>query len=580
MSWLWRCWCHCCGTKREEEEDQEEICSPVNSNSSHVADSESSQNSEDMGKVFSRLGLSRESEDQAASKPLTVDAEEVTPNDVVVPQSTISVVHPPKSATTPIPPVPSSPHYPLATPRSPLRRSLEDATTPGSSPTKPPEKRMKGDLQDPEIPILCDDHSIDYIQQSKVMLIMKGLPGSGKSYLADRICRVYQNVVVCSADKYFMQDGEYKFDREKLKEAHENSQQTAKDAAERNTPVIIIDNTNVRNWEMGAYLGLARDFLYTPLVLEAQTPWAFDPQELTLRNKHGVPKEILVQKVKSYQPVQPLYYGWFLNEADSWKLCDIAKSWLQAAINVEQFYKDLSHHFDVVSPEELLRTYSRQTYRDGGSILHCTANFTARGKDESSREYINNPIVKSAMGKCFPLHVIGFIITPRTFGVRLRLTVNQLDLWGQDDTETVPSIISHPHEPKKHKRNEPTEKKTDKENDIRHSLFSTTPLHSSCTVTITQLNSLSQADQFHPTSGKGSRAHITMGCAPGVKPVTTGFDLIDIVRREKEAQSSLTDVLETFTLPGGTLRNYGEGSWALYLDKELQISSLFSAYYG
>lgn len=184
------------------------------------------------------------------------------------------------------------------------------------------------------------------------------------------------------------------------------------------------------------------------------------------------------------------------------------------------------------------------------------------------------------MGKCFPLYVIGFTLTPRTFGARLRLTENQLDLWGQDDTETNPSIISHPHQPKKHSDKRTKEKEAGKENDLRHSLFNQVP-QELCKDTLTcEEKCLSQADQFHPTSGKGSRAHITIGCAPGVKPVTTGYDLVNIVRREKEAQSSLTDVTETFSMSGGTLRNYGDGMWALYLDKEIKVSSLFSAYYG
>lgn len=41
----------------------------------------------------------------------------------------------------------------------------------------------------------------------QVMLILKGLPGSGKSYLAEKISQLYENVVVCSADKFFLQDG-------------------------------------------------------------------------------------------------------------------------------------------------------------------------------------------------------------------------------------------------------------------------------------------------------------------------------------------------------------------------------------
>lgn len=82
-----------------------------------------------------------------------------------------------------------------------------------------------------------------------------------------------------------------------MKEAHESCQQAAREAVKSNKSVVVIDNTNVRNWEMAIYLELARDHLYIPVVLEPQTPWAFDPQELFKRNSHGVELEILQQKV-------------------------------------------------------------------------------------------------------------------------------------------------------------------------------------------------------------------------------------------------------------------------------------------
>jgi predicted kinase len=41
----------------------------------------------------------------------------------------------------------------------------------------------------------------------KELILLRGLPGSGKSTLAKMICS--QHV---EADKFYMQDGEYKFD--------------------------------------------------------------------------------------------------------------------------------------------------------------------------------------------------------------------------------------------------------------------------------------------------------------------------------------------------------------------------------
>lgn len=89
----------------------------------------------------------------------------------------------------------------------------------------------------------------------------------------------------------------YHFEAEKLKDAHESCQEAARTAAEENCHVIVIDNTNVRNWEMKFYLNLAREQCYIPLVLEPQTPWAMDCSELSFRNAHDLPEKIIAQKV-------------------------------------------------------------------------------------------------------------------------------------------------------------------------------------------------------------------------------------------------------------------------------------------
>ena len=49
----------------------------------------------------------------------------------------------------------------------------------------------------------------------KQLILLRGLPGSGKSTFANLLGGIH-----VEADQYFMQDGEYKFDASKLKQAH------------------------------------------------------------------------------------------------------------------------------------------------------------------------------------------------------------------------------------------------------------------------------------------------------------------------------------------------------------------------
>lgn len=164
-------------------------------------------------------------------------------------------------------------------------------------------------------PFFNDRETVEYIRDAKVMFIMRGLPGSGKSTIVKMITEVYPCAVPCSADDYFQQpDGSYKFNRSQLSFAHEFCQEKAKGACVKSCPVIVIDNTNVKMWEMRKYADLASSFNYTVVTVQPRTPWKFNPTELAKRNKHAVDAETIRQRLRQFDEGIPLYYGWFLNE--------------------------------------------------------------------------------------------------------------------------------------------------------------------------------------------------------------------------------------------------------------------------
>ena len=103
--------------------------------------------------------------------------------------------------------------------------------------------------------------------------------------------------MVCSADDYFLQDGKYNFDPAHLSEAHAACQNKAKDSCNRGMNVVVVDNTNVRRWEMKFYLELAHQRDYIVVLVQPKTPWKWNPVELAARNKHGVDVVTLKRKV-------------------------------------------------------------------------------------------------------------------------------------------------------------------------------------------------------------------------------------------------------------------------------------------
>lgn len=474
---------------------------------------------------------------------------------------------------------------PLATPRSPLVRGI-GLITPPTTPVLPPSKRLKGgDTQYMNFPILLEEKTIEYIQRNKLMVILRGLSGSGKSTLCDNIKKVYQDAVICSADNFFMVDGVYDFNPEKLKDAHQYCQKCAQQAAKRNCHVIIIDNTNVRHWEYQVYLKMCKEYNYVAVVLEPQTPWGFNAEELAHRNTHGLTAEFLAKKLKMYQQALPIYFAWFVNEVDSQTITKIAWQWMESSLReIKDFFEDFSQYTQLESLEDMLKYFTRDNV-----ILHVTAKFTNRGKPYGAQEYINDPVVKGSLGRCYPINVIGYVITPRTFGARIQLTDQQLELWGMDDYEATPDNLMFGGGgwggPNKNEGNPPLQ---EEDEDIEEPI-------DLCQPKVQIIPQILDERRFCPISGKGSRAHITLGCANGVKPVTTGFDMIDIVsceQRLKNEKSNLNenetamdvdfpneDVVATYNVSGAVLKSYGEGRWVVYPETKAVTDSLFSAFY-
>jgi predicted kinase len=119
----------------------------------------------------------------------------------------------------------------------------------------------------------------------KKLLILRGLPGSGKSRHA-KLC----GGLVCSADHLFERDGAYHFDVTKLAEAHMLCQFKALDAMASGVEFVIIDNTNVRHWEYLLYQRMADHFGYETEVKEVGGHSMEDVRRYAERNIHGVPE--------------------------------------------------------------------------------------------------------------------------------------------------------------------------------------------------------------------------------------------------------------------------------------------------
>lgn len=96
----------------------------------------------------------------------------------------------------------------------------------------------------------------------KNLYLIRGVPGSGKTTLAETLGYMISGSVY-SADDHFMVNGEYQFDSTKLKQAHSWCLRSVRgEMRDFNLDNIFVANTFTQEWEMKPYLDMAEEYGY------------------------------------------------------------------------------------------------------------------------------------------------------------------------------------------------------------------------------------------------------------------------------------------------------------------------------
>ncbi len=135
-------------------------------------------------------------------------------------------------------------------------------------------------------------------EKDKRLILLRGLPGSGKSEVAKQLV---ENGVIHSTDDFFIEDGVYVFDNNKLSKFHYFNFLNSIRSMQKGISPIIIDNTNILSENCADYVECGKMYGYDIVVVEPDTPWAFDIEELMKRNKHCVPRETMVDMLEKYE---------------------------------------------------------------------------------------------------------------------------------------------------------------------------------------------------------------------------------------------------------------------------------------
>lgn len=133
------------------------------------------------------------------------------------------------------------------------------------------------------------------------VIIMRGIPGSGKSHhaaaISSRAKQFGKPVTVVSADDFFVEDGEYLFDPRRIGQAHADCMRRFLIALKSGVEVVIVDNTNIHLWEYDHYMQAADLACYGVEIMEAKA----DVTTCIARNIHGVPAEVIGRMACEYE---------------------------------------------------------------------------------------------------------------------------------------------------------------------------------------------------------------------------------------------------------------------------------------
>jgi predicted kinase len=129
------------------------------------------------------------------------------------------------------------------------------------------------------------------------LILLRGLPGSGKSTFGSTILQLPNNnpQEVLSADDFFVNnEGEYIFDSTKLKEAHNFCQFRCSERMRQGIARIVVANTFTEEWEMEEYFKMAERYNYRVHTIIVENRHGNE-------SIHGVPEDNFKKMKKRFQ---------------------------------------------------------------------------------------------------------------------------------------------------------------------------------------------------------------------------------------------------------------------------------------
>lgn len=145
------------------------------------------------------------------------------------------------------------------------------------------------------------------------VVIMIGPSGSGKSTYIENNLKDY---FVCSADNFFITNGEYKYDPNKIGEAHQICLKSFIEEVQKGEKNIVVDNTNTSIEQLAPYYSIAKAYNYNVKFVKMECT----SDICVNRNQHGVNKKTIDGMFFNFSRLRlPKYWNFELETVKSYQ---------------------------------------------------------------------------------------------------------------------------------------------------------------------------------------------------------------------------------------------------------------------
>lgn len=190
-------------------------------------------------------------------------------------------------------------------------------------------------------PLLEHEGTKDALRIHRTLIVLRGLPGSGKSFLARAIADVYKDQCsVFCADNHGIKpespsaDGYKALDDAVLARCSDGTASSV---------LIVVDDTNHTHDRLACLGEIAVEHSLVAIFLEPKTEWNRDPSQLQKKSRRGLEEAHLdAMKRPLSETSLPLFFGWFIFSSVQDKLGCTAMDFLKTLDTLEAFKKHIA----------------------------------------------------------------------------------------------------------------------------------------------------------------------------------------------------------------------------------------------